>query len=91
MGITDEIVLSGLHTIPYRPLFKFASGFLGYYMNSYAYRNQLLPLMQGVKVTSISRASMQDTKICYSREINEQATVSMLFRSIDNLITLHQR
>ena len=33
-GLEDEIVLSGLHTIAYRPMFRFASGYLGYYMNS---------------------------------------------------------
>ncbi len=33
-GLDDEIVLSGLHTIPYRPVEKFASGYLGYYLNS---------------------------------------------------------
>ena len=45
-GLGDEIVISGLHTIPYRPLQKFAFGYLGYYMNSSSFHNQLLPLMQ---------------------------------------------
>ena len=49
-GLTDENVLSGLHTIPCRPKYKFAEGFLGYYMNSNAYHDQLLPLLQGTKV-----------------------------------------
>ena len=39
-SLTDEIVLSGLHTIPCRPKEKYAEGFLGYYMNSNAYHNQ---------------------------------------------------
>ncbi len=39
-GLTDEIVISGLHTMPYRPLSKFASGYLGYYMNSNSYHHQ---------------------------------------------------
>lgn len=34
-GLSDEIVISGLHTIPYRPLQKYAPGYLGYYMNSH--------------------------------------------------------
>ena len=29
-GLNDVVVLSGLHTIPYRPIEKFASGYLGY-------------------------------------------------------------
>ena len=64
-GLNDEIVLSGLHTIPYRPVENFASGYLGYYLNSDTYHNQLLPLMQGIKVTSISKSAMQDTDIFY--------------------------
>ena len=66
-GLTDETVISGLHTMPYRPLFKFASGYLGYYMNSNSYRDQLLPLMQGIKVTSISKSAMQNTAVCYPK------------------------
>ena len=36
-GLRDEVVLSGLHTIPYRPVEKFATGYLGYYLNSSTY------------------------------------------------------
>ena len=52
-GLQEETAISGLHTIPLRPAEKFAPGFLGYYMNSGAYHDQLLPLMQGIKVTSL--------------------------------------
>lgn len=90
-GLTDEIALSGLHTIPYRPMFKFASGFLGYYMNSNSYHSQLLPLMQGIKVTSISKSAMRNTDICYPKTEDEQAEISTFFRTLDYLITLHQR
>ena len=58
VGLEDEIVLSGLHTIAYRPMFRFASGYLGYYMNSNLYHNQLLPLIQGIKVSSIKIQSL---------------------------------
>lgn len=58
-GLTDEIVLSGLHTIPCRPKLKFADGYLGYYLNSEIFHQQLLPFMQGIKVTSISKAAMK--------------------------------
>jgi len=90
-GLTDEIAISGLHTIPYRPNVKFASGYLGYYMNSSSYHNQLLPLMQGIKVTSISKSAMQDTMICYPKSEAEQGKIGAYFRSLDHLITLHQR
>ena len=52
-GLTTEKVLSGLHTIPCRPVMKFSEGYLGYCMNSEAYHDQLLPLIQGTKISSI--------------------------------------
>ena len=90
-GLNDEIVLSGLHTIPYRPIEKFASGYLGYYLNSSAYHNQLIPLMQGIKVTSISKSAMQDTDIIYPKSMEEQGKIGDYFQLLDNLITLHRR
>ena len=90
-GISDEIVISGLHTIPYRPLQKFASGYLGYYMNSASFHNQLLPLMQGIKVTSISKTALQNTDILYPKSATEQVAIGKYFSHLDNLITLHQR
>ena len=90
-GLNDEIVLSGLHTIPYRPIEKFASGYLGYYLNSSAYHNQLIPLMQGIKVTAISKSAMQDTDIVYPKSMEEQGKIGDYFQLLDNLITLHRR
>ena len=50
-GVGTKIVLSGLHTIAFRPnVGMFASNFLGYYFNSTIYRAQLYPLIQGIKV-----------------------------------------
>lgn len=89
--LQDEVVISGLHTIPYRPLLDFASGYLGYYMNSDSYHNQLLPLMQGIKVTSVSKSAMQDTILRYPKSTDEQAQISAYFRNLNHLITLHQR
>lgn len=88
-GLNDEVVLSGLHTIPYRPIEKFASGYLGYYLNSSAYHNQLIPLMQGIKVASISKSAMQDTDIVYPKSVKEQGKIGDYFQSLDHLITLH--
>ena len=90
VGLNDEVVLSGLHTIPYRPVEKFAPKYLGYYLNSDAYHNQLLPLMQGIKVTSISKSAMQDTDIIYPKSKEEQTEIGNYFDALDHLITLHQ-
>lgn len=90
-GIEEQKVLAGLHTIPVRPKKKFATGYLGYYMNSNAYHNQLLPLMQGTKVSSISKTSIQETDILYPKSEDEQRKIGEYFSNVDNLITLHQR
>lgn len=90
-GLTTEIVLSGLHTIPCRPTTKFAEGYLGYYMNSRAYHDQLLPLIQGTKISSISKSAIQDTKVMYPKLEGEQVKIGSYFTNLDHLITLHQR
>lgn len=91
IGLTDQKVISGLHTIPLRPNEQFATGYLGFYLNSAAYHRQLKPLMQGIKVTSISKSAMQDTVIKYPSDIGEQALIGQYFMNLDHLITLHQR
>ena len=91
VGLTDEAALSGLHTIPYRPQLKFATGYLGYYLNSSIFHQQLIPLMQGVKVTSISKSAMQNTDIVYPKSFDEQEKIGAYFMHLDYLITLHQR
>ena len=90
-GLQGFPTLSGLHTIPMRTKEKYASGYLGYYMNSEAYHNQLLPLMQGIKVTSISKGAIQDTVISLPINMAEQAAIGQFFRHLDHLITLHLR
>ena len=89
-GIHDEIVISGLHTIPLRNKEKFASGYLGYYMNSNIYHDQLKPLMQGVKVTSISRGAIKDTYIKFPKTFDEKEKIGLLLNLMNRDITLHQ-
>lgn len=90
-GLTNQKVISGLHTMPVRSNRKFASGFLGFYLNSTAYHDQLKPLMQGIKVTSISKGTMQDTVVKFPLDLKEQEQIGIYFSGIDHLITLHQR
>jgi len=90
-GLQGFPTISGLHTIPLRPKEKFAPGYLGYYMNSGSYHDQLLPLMQGIKVTSVSKSAILNTDISFPAESDEQAEIGSFFIRLDNLITLHQR
>lgn len=85
-GTTGQKVVSGLHTIAYRPQEGFfAPGFLGYFLNSSVYHNQLLPLMQGIKVLSLSRSALADTVINYP-SYAEQERIADALSSIDALI-----
>lgn len=83
--------ISGLHTIPMRPKESFATGYLGYYMNSRAYHDQLLPMMQGIKVVSVSKSAIQNTDVLFPSDISEQAAIGQYFIQLDTLITLHHR
>ena len=88
--LPKEPTISGLHTIPARPRFPFGAGYLGHYLNSDAYHRQLLPLMQGIKVISVSKAALQDTQVRFPG-LSEQTAIGAALSEIDNLITLHQR
>ena len=82
---------SGLHTFSIRPRKAFGKGYLGFYMNSNSYHNQLVPNMQGIKVTSLSRSAMLNTTIAYPKDISEQEKIGGAFFQIDSLLSLHQR
>ena len=87
--LPKEPTISGLHTIPARPRFPFGMGYLGHYLNSDAYHRQLLPLMQGIKVISVSKAALQDTQVRFPG-LSEQTAIGAALSEIDALITLHQ-
>ena len=87
--LPKDPTISGLHTIPARPRFPFGTGYLGHYLNSGAYHRQLLPLMQGIKVISVSKAALQDTQIRFP-SLSEQTAIGATLSEINSLITLHQ-
>ena len=90
-NLQGSAIVSGLHTMVCRPRNRMALGYLGYYLNSNAYHYQLLPLMQGIKVLSLSRSNIQKTSVSYPIAVKEQQLIVYYFRQLDNLITLHQR
>ena len=90
-NLQGSVIVSGLHTMVCRPRNRMALGYLGYYLNSNAYHHQLLPLMQGIKVLSLSRSNIQKTSVSYPIAVKEQQLIAYYFSQLDNLITLHQR
>ena len=82
----DEIkVVSGLHTIPCRPKIKFSPRYLGYYVNSPAYHNQLIPFIQGVKVSSISKTLIKKTFVSFP-SLSEQTKIADFLSCLDKKI-----
>lgn len=77
--------ISGLHTIACHPREKFASKYLGYFMNTDIYHNQLRPYMQGIKVTSVSKTNIALTKISVPC-IAEQQKIADCLSSLDDVI-----
>lgn len=87
----DMPVVSGLHTIPVRPNSDFASGYLGHFMNSDAYHNQLLPLIQGTKVSSIAKTYLGETDIRFPTDVSEQEQISIFLCYLNDLIAAQQQ
>ena len=84
-NIGSEVVYSGLHTIACRPRESFARNYLGYYMNSDAYHDQLRPYMQGIKVTSVSKGNIALTRMSVP-SLPEQRKIADCLTSLDDVI-----
>lgn len=90
-NVTSLKIVSGLHTIPCRPIIKFANCYLGFYLNSKAYHNQLLPLIQGTKISSLSKAAFHNTNITFPKDIQEQRKIASFFVHLDKQIAIAQQ
>ena len=85
IGAENIAALSGLHTIPCRPQDSFAPMYLGYYFNSDYFKNQLYPMIQGTKVSSISKSEIIKTKIIVPC-LQEQARIASIMSALDDRI-----
>lgn len=91
MNVGDRKIVSGLHTYFCRPKFKIASGYLGYFLNSNHYHNQLLPYITGSKVSSVNRTSIARTLISYPASLSEQRRIATILSSADKVISSTQK
>lgn len=83
---SDKPVMAGLHTIPFRVKSgEFVPKWLGYYMNSHLYHDQLLPYIHGTKVSSVSKGSLGDTVIIVPKTSEQEKIVNAL-SDVDALI-----
>ena len=86
-NVGSNILYAGLHTIARRPKFKFAPKYLGYYINSNAYHDQLIPYMQGTKLPAISKAHILLTHIAIPSP-QEQRKIAECLDAINDVIAL---
>ena len=56
-----------------------------------ANKNELIRLIKGTTVRHIHNSDIRDIIISLPKDENEQVKISMYFKQLDNLITLHQR
>ena len=86
IGKVSIPIVGGLHTVACRPNFETAEGFLGYYMNSSIYHDQLYPYITGIKVSSVSKKSFGETELCIPADIDEQKAIVSVLRDMDEEI-----
>lgn len=88
INVGHHQLVSGLHTMWLHPIVqeRYALGYLGYAFNANVYHNQLLPLMQGTKVTSVSKTAVKDTSILVPPK-SEQTRIAKALSNIDTLIS----
>lgn len=84
-------VLAGQHTLLCRPKVRFAEKFLGYYLNAACYHDQMLPYIVGTKVSSVSKASIAQTKLVVPKYEEQQAISSILADMDDEITELEQK
>jgi type I restriction enzyme S subunit len=86
VNVGNKTIVAGLHTFFIRPHANlFAQRYLGYFINSPVYHDQLLPHIVGTKVSSISKKSLAETFVLRP-PIPEQEAIAKALSDIDNLI-----
>ena len=86
-NLGDSKLVAGLHTIPCRvKKGDFAPGWLGYYMNSNLFHNQILPYITGIKVASISKGAISETLILVP-PFDEQEKIVQSLNEVQLLMT----
>lgn len=86
IGDVSIPLVGGLHTVACRPNYDTAEGFLGYYMNSSHYHEQLYPYITGIKVSSVSKKSFGETELFIPSDVEEQKEIVSILKNMDEEI-----
>lgn len=86
VNVGNMRIVSGLHTYFLRAHADlFAPRYLGYFINSTVYHNQLLPHIVGTKVSSISKKGLNET-VVLRPPLPEQRRIAEALSDVDSLI-----
>lgn len=92
LHVGKQKVVSGLHTILCRPKYdEFSPRWLGYFMNSESYHEQLLPFITGIKVSSVAKSSIGETIISIPDKEEQQAIAQILTDMDDEISALQKK
>src|SRR5574344_872995 len=91
ININSRKVLAGLHTIPCRKKITVGKKYLGFYLNSYKFHKQLLPLITGTKVYGISKSTIVDTTITLPNNKIEEEKIADFLSLLDKKIELQSK
>ena len=84
-------VLSGQHTFFCRPVIPFAPMYLGYYLNSEDFHDQMIPFVTGTKVSSINKTALCGLRVRYP-DLAEQRVIAEVLSDMDkNISIIEQR
>lgn len=83
-------ILAGLHTIPCRSNTEFAPMYLGYYFNSRYFKSQIYPMIQGTKVSSISKSEIIKTTLLIP-PYSTQEKIAAVLRKLDARIEIEEK
>ena len=86
VGAVTIPLVGGLHTVACRPNYETADGFLGYYMNSTSYHDQLYPYITGIKVSSVAKKSFTETELYIPSDVKEQRAIADTLTAMDKEI-----
>ena len=84
-------VLSGQHTFLCRPVIPFAPMYLGYYLNSADFHDQMIPFVTGTKVSSINKTALCGLTVRYPDLAEQRAIAEVLSDMDDNISILEKR
>ena len=89
LGNADNTYLNSF-CFGYRPVVSINPYYLAYMLRSDAVRKDIVFLAQGISRYNISKNRVMDIDV-YVPSLSEQEKIGDYFKSLDNLITLHQK